>query len=118
MEDVKKDLSDKMIEFKLSNVEIMLGEELGSMSKEDYKDSFAKAQAINKEKIQWLNVDDSKALAYTTIALLGYEDFGLSYLDELIENHKDLLKLMFVSMIGYLGSPDEESENEPEILEK
>ena len=32
MEDVKKDLSDKMIEFKLSNVEIMLGEELGSLS--------------------------------------------------------------------------------------
>ena len=118
MKDVKKDLSDKMIEFKLSNVEIMLGNELGSMSKEDYKDSFAKAQALHKEKINWLDINDSNSLAYTTIALLGYEDFGLAYIDELIENHKDLLKLMFVSMIGYLGSPESSEEDEPEILEK
>lgn len=118
MEDTKKDLSDKMIEFKLSNVEIMIGTELGSLTKDDYKDSFAKAQALAKDKIKWLDIDDNKALAYTTVALLGYEDFGLAYLDELIENHKDLLKLMFVSMVSYLGSPNEKESDEPEILEK
>ena len=117
--DENKELGEKMLEFKLSNVEIMNDMKLGTAKIEDYKNLFAKAQALNKENIKWLDLKDSNALVYTTTFLLGYEDFGLAYIEKLYQNHKDLLTLMLISMMNYIDNTSNESDHdEPEILEK
>ena len=59
-----------------------------------------------------LKINEEKVLIF--VGRLGLE----KSVDFLIENHKDLLKLMFVSMVSYLGSPNEKESDEPEILEK